>query len=462
MLDEAGRQFSCGPTAAEVQEALHAVGPPPSVLAEGVLAVVEQGPNVQPTVDVWISAGPRSSVNWLGQALPAGEEISCDQGSTESCRVYRLRLNILARTATVTKVQDLTGMGMGSVQPAVDASGRQLATVINRGKSANGNYPAAVGLLLDDGGGWPIFLREPVGPSARRPAKPTFWGAKRVLWTSNVGGELDDDSPSWWWANLMQSNLASGSAPSVLLGGPEGENSDSNPPPPCEANPDWPSADCVSWRDAQVHPNPAALSHLVAAEWVTVFGRHGIDPLAAEGRPIVARLPDGSAIQEFDLGNGNEGDSIVGCHHPAWSITGGEIACTREKSFDDTVGLELDVHGLYGFRFPNFGRWQNQGEVIRSTDVRGDPDFPHFHGLAYSGNDHPVLSYKYATWVASDRWIAATVFITQGGSHNVLMSRVVLFDTTGAEAPLDLVEFVEDAEGATRGEWRAVSSEARR
>ena len=36
MLDEAGRQFSHGPTSDEVREAMHAAGPPPFVLAEGV------------------------------------------------------------------------------------------------------------------------------------------------------------------------------------------------------------------------------------------------------------------------------------------------------------------------------------------------------------------------------------------------------------------------------------------
>jgi hypothetical protein len=175
-------------------------------------------------------------------------------------------------------------------------------------------------------------------------------------------------------------------------------------------------------------------------------------------------LPDGSDIQEFELGKDDNNVPIDACHHTAWGIDGSRILCTREDRKDFFTVPGLGIHALFQYRF-NGSKWVRDGYAVAPGDVTTDSALQAFAGLAtvptQNEDERPVLNYKYAHWLISGRWVMATVFITQGGSYNVFASRVVLFDTTGALDPWDLTDIIEDHEGAIKGTWRATHSGAR-
>jgi len=447
ILDDAGRQFTSRPTSEEVQAQMHGAAPPSLDLDD--LSVSIYGASGVPgsEVDVWFSAGP------VGPVGPQGASGQCDQGGTTACRLYRVRLNLYARTGTAELVYDLTDLGAGVVQPAVSPKGR-VAAMVKVGWNSAGNYADAAGLVTPVGDGTLTWVREPQSKGADRPELPTYWTDKSLLWSANAGTH---SGASQAWENLHRTEISrSRMLSGVLLGGPDGSAVGAGAT--CSV---WPSVDCASWGDPAVHLAPAAEAALPAGPWVAVFGDQGIaGGTYYRGYPLVARLPDGADIQEFDLGMDDNNVPILACHHPSWSTDGSRILCTRELSEDSITVPGIAIHALFKYRFDG-SRWVRDGYAVAPGDVTTDPALPAFAGLPFSGSATPLLNYKYAHWLVSDRWVVATAFITEGGSYNVLASRVVLFDTTGVQPPWDLTDLIEAHEGATPGTWRATQSGAR-
>jgi hypothetical protein len=455
ILDDARQQFGARPSSDEIRQQMHgALAPPPHEPPEvGSQLDVLKGGFPGSEVDVWFSAGPVGPVGWLD------EPGQCDQGGTTACRLYKVRLNLAARTGTATKVLDLTGLRIGAVQPAINQRG-QLAVVLQRGWDTVGHYAESAGLITELADGSTAWVRGLQSKAADRPEKPAWWGSDKLLWSANSGEH--GGSEYQHWENLHLTEVTrTGVDSDVLLGGPDGSTAETWGG--CSA---WPSPECVSWRDPDVHRAPVAEAALTPGPWVAVFGDQGIAGTADsfEGRPIVARLPDGSDIQEFELGRDDDNVEIESCHHNAWGIHGSRILCTRENSKDFNTVPGLGIHALFKYGLRG-SRWERDGYAVAPSDVTTDGKLPAFAGLATTqeplAKDYPVLSYKYAHWLISDRWVVATVFITQGGSHSVFASRVVLFDTTGALDPWDLTDIIEDHEDAERGTWRATHSGAR-
>lgn len=451
ILDDARQQFGARPSSDEIRQQMHgAEAPPPHEPPElGSQLEVQKGGLPGAEVDVWFSAGPVGPVGWLD------EPGQCDQGGNTACRLYKVRLNLAARTGTATKVLDLTGLRIGAVQPAVNQKGR-LAVVLHRGWDTVGHFPESAGLLTELADGSPVWVRELQARAADRPEKPAWWGSDKLLWSANTGEHGGVAAQHWenlHMTHVMRTGVLSG----LLLGGPDGSTADTWPG--CSA---WPSPECASWRDPDVHRAPSAEA-AGSGPWVTVFGDQGkASDHVFSGHPIVARLPDGNEIQEFDLGRDDDNVNIDACHHTAWGIDGSRILCTRELTEDTITVPGLQIHALFKYRF-NGLKWVRDGYAVAPGNVTTDSALPAFAGAAslIGASPAPVLSYKYAHWLISDRWVVATVFITQNGSHNVFASRVVLFDTSGALDPWDLTDIIEDHEGALRGTWRATHSGAR-
>jgi hypothetical protein len=362
--------------------------------------------------------------------------------NNENCRLYKVSWNLATHSGGASKVLDLTGFSIGVVEPAVDRTGRRLAVVASVGCDNNSGAADATGLMAWVPGGG-AMLADFQRQGALRPTMPAWQGGGRLLWSRNAQGNKNEG----WWGNLHRSEVGRrGYSDSVMLGGPDGSN-EADGTAPCSI---WPSADCVSWRDAAVFRD--APHH--PGWWVTVFGRHGAPGAqSTESKPVVANLPDASTIEEFRLGRGRDAEQIESCHHPAWNVSGTEILCTRQHDADKASVPGLSVRGVYGYRWDGT-RWASPREVVETTDLR--KDFPVQFGAVVDSN---VLTWKYAHWCRSDRYVVATVFAQIDDGDPVITSRVMLFDTaTTPPGVWDLTDCVENLERASRGTYRAIYS----
>lgn len=391
------------------------------------------------TVDVAGSGSfftPASVGPWVDIYLSAGVEdggASCHHDNQATCGLYRVRWDLgLERAVEVERLfrptRDADGTEYGHVEAAVSDDGD--LTWLLRGYRASGGT-AKGSYLLHLRSGATFFSVLDFGTAvADRPQFPWFYHDDSVIYSKHDGGETagGQDWNSLWWVRV-------GDRPYALVGrGPEtylnggGSEDVSYGNPQAAGGADLRivtfGVDLDSSGEASDHPNP----HVT--------------------------FVNGRGREDFSLGGG----SFKSCQHPAWSLDGTRIACTRHEK-PERASSGGEVRALFEFT-PDGSTWESQGRLFKPADPAGLPSpFPEV--------SCDLLTYKQAHWCGDATHVVATVFCTDPADRTIppSMSRVLLINFKDPQNPIhyDVTAAVVAAfreEGGNR-RWRGIFSVCR-
>lgn len=139
--------------------------------------------------------------------------------------------------------------------------------------------------------------------------------------------------------------------------------------------------------------------------------------------PVVSDI-DGAANEAFVLGTNVTGEPIRECHHPAWSVSGARILCMAHRE-PSRRSQKTQARALYSYAFDQrSGKWLQESthplfDPPGNTELRDN--LPSFRGQACD-----MLTYKFAEWCGTDRFVVMTMFCSTG--ETVTASRVVIGD----------------------------------
>ena len=391
------------------------------------------------TVDAYGHGGfftPASIGPWVDIYLSAGVEdggASCHHDNQATCGLYRVRWDLgLERAVEVELIRRSwrgpDGTQYGNVEAAVSEAG-DLAWLL-RGYDPSGGDEKQTYLLHRRSGSSFADVLDSGTAKADRPHFPWFNTADTVIYAKHDGGP-SPAGPDWqslWWVPV-------GGAPHALVGrGPETElNSGAS--------------------DDLSYGNPQAFGY--DGRRVVTFGVEvGADGTVSEHTVPHVTSFFGTGREDFSLGGGG----FLSCQHPAWSLDGTRIACTRHAKMEERA-IDRKLRQLY--RFAKVGTiWVSEGPLFKAAD-------PSLLPGPFPGVSCKLLTYKQAHWCGDATHVVATVFCTDSNFPDLppSMSRVLLINFKDQANPVhyDVTAAVVAAfrEMGGNRRWRAIFSVCR-